>query len=137
YLMNVPRYGEASSSRIRFYPFGGTESYTQNYASLVERRYDLVLPQPSKMQFSIHYALPAGYAISEVPPEVKEQTKFGQYQMSCRLEKGSAACSAEIQFTATRIAPVDYSTFRAFLGRLDQAFTRKLSAVGSGRSAQK
>src|SRR5260221_1315395 len=47
-------------------------------AQLSERRFDLVLPQPSVNQYAARYKLPTGYSVSELPKNVTEDSKLGR-----------------------------------------------------------
>src|SRR5260221_5562095 len=107
-------------------------------AQLSERRFDLVLPQPSVNQYAARYKLPTGYSVSELPKNVTEDSKFGRLRTTYRIENGILFCTAEVAVTVSRVKPEDYPAFRLFLGRVDQELTRKLISLGhSGQRAQK
>jgi tetratricopeptide (TPR) repeat protein len=140
YQMDVPRFAEVvGESALRFQPFSGNSgSYTQAYAQLAERRFDLVLPQPSVNQYAAQYKLPTGYGVSDVPANVSEDSKFGRLRTTYRIENGILFCTAEVMVTVSRVKPEDYPAFRLFLGRVDQELSRKLISVNhSGQTAQK
>jgi len=140
YQMDVPRYAEVLGQfALRFQPFSGNSgSYTQAYAQLSERRFDLVLPQPSVNQYAARYKLPTGYSVSELPTNVTEDSKFGRLRTTYRIENGILSCTAEVAVTVSRVKPEDYPAFRLFLGRVDQELSRKLISLGhSGQTAQK
>lgn len=126
YRMSIPRYAEPLPGALRFLPFGGGRSYTQTYASLAERRFDLVLSGPWMNRFRLRYTLPAGHTVGELPPAYEEQTPFGRVRLSYRLEEGKVVCEGEVALTASRVKAGEYAAFRAFLGRVDQAFERKV-----------
>lgn len=137
YQMNVPRYAEAAPKALRFFPFGSGRAFTQTYAPLSERRYDLLLAQPWTNAYEFQYSLPAGYT-ADLPPDVKEETAWGQMRMWHRVENGKVVCRAEIALTQTRVKAAEYGAFRAFLGRIDRAFSRKIfAAIPLGQTAQK
>jgi hypothetical protein len=140
YQMDVPRYAEVlGQSALRFQPFSGNSgSYAQAYAQLSERRFDLVLPQPSVNQYAARYKLPTGYSVSELPKNVTEDSKFGRLRTTYRIENGILFCTAEVAVTVSRVKPEDYPAFRLFLARVDQELTRKLISLGhGGQTAQK
>ncbi|HME90580.1 MAG TPA: DUF3857 domain-containing protein [Myxococcaceae bacterium] len=136
YQMSVPRYAEAAPKALRFFPFGSGRAYTQTYAPLPERRYDLMLSQPWLTTYEFQYALPAGF-IAELPADLKEETPFGRVRIWHRMENGKIVSRAEVAVTQTRIKASEYGAFRAFLGRLDQAFSRKILAGAVGQTARK
>ncbi|HZA51391.1 MAG TPA: DUF3857 domain-containing protein, partial [Myxococcaceae bacterium] len=125
--MDIPRYAEAPPEALRFHPFGGGRAYAQTFASLVEREHDLVMNAPWSSTFSFRYTLPAGYHARELPPPVNETTPFGSLRMSYRIEGGKLLAESELIVSVARVSAADYPAFRAFLGRVDQAFARKLS----------
>ncbi|HEX8438274.1 DUF3857 domain-containing protein, partial [Archangium sp.] len=74
FRMSIPRFAEAAPGHLRFLPFGTGRSYTQSYASLAERRFDLVMSGPWVNQFTYRYTLPQGYTVAELPPSKEEST---------------------------------------------------------------
>jgi tetratricopeptide (TPR) repeat protein len=138
YQLSVPRFAEALPKMLRFYPFGGSRSFAQTYAPLSERKYDLVLQHPWVNQYVFTYRLPEGFTAVDLPADLAEDTPFGKMRLSYRLEGGTVVCRAEVALTKTRIQVNEYASFRALLGRLDQAFSRKIQvSVRNGQTAQK
>ncbi len=133
YWMSIPRYAEALPKSLRFYPFGSGRSYLETYASLSERRFDLLISNPWVNRYEFQYALPAGFSAPELPPDLNEETPFGRMRISHRIENGKLICRAEVALTQTRIKASDYPAFRAFMGRLDQVFSRKLVSGATPR----
>ncbi|MBI3185429.1 MAG: DUF3857 domain-containing protein [Myxococcales bacterium] len=128
FALEVPRYAEAPPGALRFHPFGSGRSYTQTYAPLSERKFDLVLSGPWTNSFRFSYRLPPGYAVAELPPDAKEESSFGRVVMSARKEGDVVVCEGEVTFSVARVKAEDYPAFRAWLGRVDQLFARKLNA---------
>lgn len=138
--MEIPRYSEVLPTGLRFFPFGSGRSYAQTFASLVERSHDLVLEGPWKSTFTFRYALPAGYQPGELPADLNDETPFGRLVMTHRVEDGKLVMEGELVITVARIPAQQYPAFRAFLGRVDQAFARKAlvrRVLGNGESAQR
>jgi hypothetical protein len=127
YQMHVPRYAEVQGSGLRFYPFGSGRQLVQTYASLSSRNFDLVMSGPWTNSVQVHYQLPKGMGPSDLPPAVHEETPFGHFALACSEKDGGISCQAEITLTVDRVTPKDYPAFRAFLGRIDQAFGRKIT----------
>ncbi|HLL81161.1 MAG TPA: DUF3857 domain-containing protein, partial [Longimicrobium sp.] len=76
FRMGVPRYAEVLQTGLRFHPFGAGRAYTESFAPLTERRFDLVLQGPWTNQFSFRYTLPPGYAVRELPRDISEESPF-------------------------------------------------------------
>jgi hypothetical protein len=138
YRMDVPRYAEVMSKSIRFFPFGAGRTFTESYGTLSERHYDLFLSSPWMNRYEFEYSLPPGFAVPELPADLKEETPFGRLRIWHRIENGKLVCRGEVALTRTRIKTNEYPAFRAFLRRLDQAFSRKLVAsANAAETAQK
>jgi transglutaminase-like putative cysteine protease len=138
YRMNVPRYAEVLPKSIRFYPFGSGRTFTESYGTLSERHYDLFLSSPWVNRYDFEYSLPTGFRVGELPADVKEETPFGRLRIWHRIENGKLVSRGEVALTRTRIKTNEYPAFRAFLRRLDQAFSRKLVAsANAAETAQK
>jgi len=130
YRMQAPRYAEVlPGGGLRFHPFGSGRAYTEAFAPLTERRFDLVMQSPWSSRISYRYTLPPGYSVRELPPAVNEQTPFGRLRMTFTRDGDALRCEGELAFTVSRVKATDYPAFRAFLGRLDQAFARKVELV--------
>jgi tetratricopeptide (TPR) repeat protein/transglutaminase-like putative cysteine protease len=134
--MGVPRYAEVLPRGLRFFPLGGGRNYTQVFAPLSERKLDLAMGSPWANRFTYRYQLPQGMRPGELPPEVKEETPFGRFGLRCKAEEAKLTCEGEVAFTVSRVKAADYASFRAFLGRIDQTFSRKLVAfTAEGQTA--
>jgi cellulose synthase operon protein C len=130
YGMAVPRYAEVLPNGLRFFTFGSGRSYAQVFAPLAERRYDLVMSNPWVSRMSVRYTLPEGHAIGALPPAIDDDTPFGRLTLSCRAEGDTTVvCDSEVTLKVARVKAADYPSFRAFLGRVDQAFSRKLTVL--------
>ncbi|QDE66617.1 cell division protein FtsK [Myxococcus xanthus] len=126
FKMSIPRYSEVMPNGMRFLPFGTGRTYQQAYASLAQRRFDLVMSSPWTNGFLLRYALPAGWTVAELPQAVEETTKFGHIKLNYRLEGGKLVAEGEVALTTARVSADDYPAFREFLGRVDRAFGRRV-----------
>ncbi|QSQ20011.1 DUF3857 domain-containing protein [Pyxidicoccus parkwayensis] len=132
FKMNIPRYAEVLPNGMRFLPFGTGRTYQQAYASLAERRFDLVMQGPWLNSFTLRYALPSGWSVTELPQAVDETTKFGYVKLHYRVDGGKLVAEGEMALTAARVKADDYAEFREFLGRVDRAFGRRVLIQGPG-----
>lgn len=140
FTMTIPRYAEVvPGSALRFLPFGTGRTYQQAYATLVERRFDLVMQGPWMNQFTLNYTLPAGYTVSELPPPLEEKHSWGRVKLTYRQEGGKLIADGEVAMTSARVKVDEYAAFRDFLGRVDQAFNRKVVLQGPpvGKTAER
>ncbi|MFP2928538.1 DUF3857 domain-containing protein, partial [Pyxidicoccus sp. 3LG] len=132
FKMSIPRYAEVLPNGMRFLPFGTGRTYQQAYASLAERRFDLVMQGPWLNSFSLRYTLPAGWTVAELPQPVEETTKFGYVKLTYKVDGGKLVAEGEMALTEARVKAEDYPAFREFLGRVDRAFGRRVLVQGPG-----
>src|SRR5205814_3454441 len=129
--LGIPRYAEVLPTGLRFSPFGSSRNYTQSFAPLSERKFDLLMDSPWVSRLTFEYALPPGYKAADVPAPAKEETPFGRLTSSCEKPSDSKlVCTSEVALAVSRVKASDYPAFRAFLGRMDQAFARKVVLEG-------
>jgi cellulose synthase operon protein C len=134
FRMSIPRYSEVlAGGALRFLPFGTGRTYQQAYATLVERRFDLVMQAPWMNQFTLRYTLPPGYTVAELPPTLEEKKDWGRVRLSYRMEGDKLVAEGEVAMTSARVKVDDYTAFRDFLGRVDQAFARKVVLKGPAK----
>jgi tetratricopeptide (TPR) repeat protein/transglutaminase-like putative cysteine protease len=127
FQMSIPRYAEVLQGKeLRFLPFGTGRTYQQAYAAMPERRFDLQMQSPWMNRFTLRYTLPAGYTVAELPPAMEEEMQYGRVKLSYRMEGGKLIADGELILPKARIKVEDYHVFRAFLGRVDRAFGRKV-----------
>ncbi len=131
YQLNIPRFAEALPGGLRFHAFGSGRAYTQTFAPLPSRKYDLVMQTPWVNTFSVRYPIPAGYTVQELPADVNEDTPFGTLTMTHKVEGGRLVCEGRFALKVARVKAADYAAFRDFLSRVDQAFGRKVLITGT------
>src|SRR5262249_33585118 len=136
YRRRVPRYAEVLPTSLRFTPFGSSHSFTETYAALFDRHFDLVLASPWVNRYEVEYSLPDSFGAPELPPDLTQETPFGRVRIWHRIEGGKLVSRGEVALSRTRIKTGEYAAFRAFLRELDQAFSRKL-VVSAEHTAQK
>jgi hypothetical protein len=131
----LPRYAEAGGGMLRFYPFGASRTYTQALAPLAVRTYDVALPGVWVNQLVFTYRLPPGWTLPELPDDAVEESPFGSLRIVTRRVDGGVRVEGVMVLKTSRIPAKDYPAFRAWLMRVDQAFSRKLVAQQGGPSA--
>ena len=140
FAMSTPRYAEALPAALRFFPFGAGRAYTQVLAPLADRKSDVVFSGPWLNAFHFTYAMPTGYVAEELPAEVLLGSPFGQLRIHCTTPAQVLTCDGEMKLTASRVSAKDYPAFREWLSKVDQAFSRKITArraSAGGESAQR
>ncbi|MCP3104631.1 DUF3857 domain-containing protein [Myxococcus sp. K15C18031901] len=136
--MSIPRYAEVLPNGVRFLPFGTGRTYQQAFASLAERRFDLVMQSPWTNGFDLRYTLPPGWSVTELPQAVEESNAFGRLKLTYRVEDGKLVAEGLVALDVARVKADEYPAFRDFLGRVDRAFGRRVLIQGpSGRTASR
>jgi tetratricopeptide (TPR) repeat protein len=126
FSMAMPRYAEAQPQSLRFYPFGASRTYTQAMAPLAERRFDAVFSSVFESRLQYTYALPAGWGVAELPADTVERSAFGSLTITVRRAGEKLVVDGTLVMSSARISAKEYPAFRAWLMRVDQAFSRKL-----------
>jgi len=134
FTLSAPRYAQPDGEGLRFTPFGQSAVYTESFAPLSSRRYDLVLGEPWEARFTYRYKLPKGWHPVEIPEPARLQAAFGSFEVTVRADGDGLVAQGQVVFSRSRISVADYAAFRDFLGRLDRALARPIR-VGPARGA--
>lgn len=132
FAMALPRYAEAGTGSLRFFPFGAGRSFTQVFAPLSERRFDAVFPGVWTNRFDFSYVLPPTWVAAELPPKQVEASDFGTLTIEATMKDGRLRVTGEMTLSSARITAKDYPKFREWLLKVDQAFSRKLVVQSAG-----
>jgi hypothetical protein len=132
FQMHAPRYAEVLPMGLRFFPLGAGRAFTQVLAPLTERKSDAVFPGVWANRFTVRYEPPPGYVAQGLPEDFDETTEFGHAQLQVRVENGKPIVTGEMVMAKARIKAAEYPRFRAWLLRVDQAFSRKLTVTTTG-----
>jgi hypothetical protein len=76
--------------------------------------------------------------VNEVPSDVLEESPFGTLKISAsRLDGNKLRVTGRLVMAKARITAKEYGAYRAWLMRVDQAFSRKLAAQQGGQTASR
>ncbi|MGI5863203.1 MAG: DUF3857 domain-containing protein [Myxococcales bacterium] len=128
YTMQVPRYSQREGAALSFQPFGQGQTYVESYAPLSVRQHDLVLSYPWINRSSFRIALPEGLAARELPEPVELKSPFGALTIRYTADGATLKIESEVLLAVSRVSAAEYPAFRAFLGLIDQALSRRLKA---------
>ena len=135
FVIATPRYAEAGSGLLRFFPFGASRAFTQALAPLSERKMDLVFAGVWVNELEMTYSLPPNWGVPDVPPEVLEESPFGSLRITVAKKDGKLKVSGRLVMSRARISAAEYPEFRSWLLKVDQTFSRKLVAQQGGQTA--
>lgn len=132
FAISMPRFAEVGPGLLRFYPFGAGRAFTQALAPLTERSSDLVFPGVWMNELEMNYSLPPNWDVAEAPREVVESSVFGELRITTAKTATGFTVKGRVTMAAARISAKDYPAFRAWLMKVDQAFSHKLVAQQQG-----
>jgi hypothetical protein len=103
------------------------------YATLPQRRQDLLLETPliEDSEFVVH--LPAGIEGGHLPKSANLKSRFGEYSTRFKIENRTLKISRSFRIPAQQIAPADYASFSRFALQIDSA-ERELVQLRSKRT---
>jgi cellulose synthase operon protein C len=131
---SAPAFAVLSGSALRFSPFGQQRSYVDSYAQLSRRTLPQRLPTPQRLTVSSEVELPRGYSAS-VPADASDVAAQGAWSVKYAVAGGKVTARLELELKGGTVSPQDYVAFRAFLGRLDRALSRKVEATAPAQTA--
>jgi len=131
---DAPAFAALSSGALRFSPFGQQRSYVESYAQLSRRTLPQRLPSPQRLTVAAEIELPRGFRAT-LPQDASEQAPQGNWAIRYAGGKGKVTASLLLELKGGMVAPQDYAAFRSFLGRLDQALSRKVEASPPAQTA--
>ncbi len=121
-------FASPSGAGLRFSPFGQRQSFVESYAQLSKRALPERLPVPQRTVVESTVALPAGWSAT-LPEGVHESSPQGEYSIAWSRLDARVTARLELTLNGGLLKPMDYPAFRAFLGRLDAALLRKVTAA--------
>jgi len=134
FALEVPRYAQPGADGLRFTPFGGGAGYLETYASLSERRHDLVPGEPMEKRFVYRYALPPGWKVAEVPEDAAGEGPDAAFEVRHRVEGGALVVEGHVTFKTGRVPAERYAAFRELAASIDRAFGRRVRIAPAGRT---
>ncbi len=119
YEMTLPQFATKRDKTLSVPSTLFEESFSQRYAQLSEREYDLVLNYPSTRTNINRITLPPDFADVDLPPDQTLETEFGSYTRTSQLEDDTVSIEETIIFKPVRVAKEDYPDFREFCRLVD------------------
>ena len=98
----------------------------EQWASLGERRYPLVLRGPFRSTCHTTVRLPEGYRLSTMPADVDMQTRFGRFTRRGTVKGDRVGIEQTLQVDAWQVAVSDYPAWRRFCMAVDEKLGEKV-----------
>ncbi len=129
FSLKIPRLATPTGGDFVFTPFGGGRTYTERYAALSSRHYDLIIGYPFESRFSYTVKLPAGWTVNGLPASTSSQSPFGHFAIDWKRTPDGLVATGTVVLSVNRVKVKDYPAFRHFLGTLDRAEASKVVLV--------
>ncbi|HSS38074.1 MAG TPA: DUF3857 domain-containing protein [Polyangia bacterium] len=128
---SVPRFGQPRGGRALELPISGRDpDFVRTYARLSERHHDLVLAYPWQHDEELVYRLPPGWTIAAggMPDGAARdvESAFGRFHLDVHADGAVVHVRSFLDVEKARVAPDEYSRFRAFLGEIDSLLQERL-----------
>ncbi len=127
----VPAWAQAGgqgSPALRFKVLGRSSKVGNRLAPQVKREQILVLTAPSRDVQTIHYKLPKGMRLTQVPADKTLHSPFGKFMLHVQSTGSTATVQTTLEFPQARISPKEYRAFREFLGKVDASLEQAFEA---------
>jgi len=132
FVLQVPRWAERDGAGLRFSPFGRGAGYAETWASLAERRHDLVLGSPTVNRFQYRVTLPPAWRAGALPEPAAGETPQAAFSVAWRRDGDAVVAEGFVTFRASVVPAASYPAFRDLMTRLDRALGRTVTAAPAG-----
>ena len=119
---------------LRFPPFGQRQALVELMAPLSRRSLPERLPEAGRTRLEAQVRLPAGFK-ALLPEDAAGQAPQGRWSVRYSQEAGVVKASFDLQLEGGLLQPEGYAAFRDFLGKLDQAIGRPVTATPGASAA--
>lgn len=86
-----------------------------------ERHTPLLLGVPNGASQTLHYRLPPGWRVTDLPTAVQRSTPFGSFAMQWRVDGAEVTVERKLSLMKSRIDVADHAAFRDFVGAVKAA----------------
>jgi len=118
-------FGRKQSDELSI-PVTPSDRYVPRFASLSQRKLDVVLPYRSTVSETWTIELPAEVKVQELPKPMALTTPFGALRLEVRHTGNVVEVDTNISLDKLRIAPNEYAAFAAFCEQIDRALQQRL-----------
>jgi tetratricopeptide (TPR) repeat protein/transglutaminase-like putative cysteine protease len=136
FRLSAPGFAQREGGALRFTPFGAQRGFSERWASLATRRYELVAGDPDESRSTYRIALPRGWEPAELPEPAVVDGPHASFELRYRAEPGAIVVEARITLKDRRIPVTDYPAFRALLAAADAAFDRPIRLLPAVRGPE-
>ena len=136
FRLAAPGLAQPDGDGLRFTPFGVQRGFSERWAALAKRRYDLLVGDPDEIRSTYRVALPRGWAAAGLPAPAVVDGPHAAFELRYHAEPGALVVETRITVKDWRIPVSDYAAFRAFAAAADAAYYRTVRLVPAARSQE-
>jgi Domain of Unknown Function with PDB structure (DUF3857)/Transglutaminase-like superfamily len=120
YSFEAPGYAKAAGDLLLIRPrvLGGKSEDLFDSRSGVQRKYPVEFSSTSVQSDRVEIALPAGYAVDEIPAPLDLNTSFGEYHSRCEVKGTVLSYTRSYQINALRVPAEQWGEVIAFSRRI-------------------
>ncbi|HSM93483.1 MAG TPA: DUF3857 domain-containing protein, partial [Anaeromyxobacteraceae bacterium] len=136
FRLSAPGFAQPEGGALRFTPFGAQRGFSERWATLARRRYDLVVGDAHESRSTWRIALPRGWEAAELPEPVSLDGPHAAFELRYRGEPGAIRVETRVTIKDRRVPVADYPAFRALATAADAAFDRPVRLLPVGRAQE-
>jgi tetratricopeptide (TPR) repeat protein len=99
---------------------------TPQYASMSQRRHDVVLLGVPTIDETFTVKLPPGTRVRSAPLPASGDTRFGYYRVEVEQKPGSVTVHTRVALKVNRVSPAEYPQWQKFCNSADAALSARL-----------
>lgn len=124
--LDAPRFATISGTRmlVSLVPVDKTAGVPKK---VDHRLSDVILYRDKTSIDTFRIAIPEGYALESIPPEIKTDTKFGSYNLKAIVEGNMVVCTRKIEIKKGTNPPSSYNELIDFVKKMVASDNSKMS----------
>lgn len=126
YEAEIPAVGTRQGETLRFAPTPSPQ-LTSEYGERSSRVSDVMLPGPLTVHDHRTVRLPAGSAVSELPPAASIRTQWVSLEYTLQHAGTTITVDRTLTYHVDRVSVRDYQAFRDACQRIDEALGRRVT----------
>src|SRR5690606_13770468 len=119
YTFTADRAARVEGTSLALSPLTFPAQLVQRFVTVGKRELPLFIGASERSHSTVVLNLPKGYTLDSVVPPVKEESAFGTYLRTEKLEGSVLTLEETLELERGRVAPADYGHFGAWAGSVD------------------
>lgn len=116
----APAYAQVMQERLMVFKPAAVSRLDSLFLTAATREQPVVL-EPYALDETVRINMPDGFKLDEMPDQIKLDTPFGSYSMSCEVKGGQLLFTRKLTQRAATIPVAQYETVRSFFQKIRAA----------------